>query len=78
MRDEADRFVSRLAAGAYDIAFADPPYAGPLALALAERWLAVPFATVFGIEHSSAITLPTLGQTRRYGSTAVTFFRTDL
>jgi 16S rRNA (guanine966-N2)-methyltransferase len=78
IRDEADRFVSRLAAGAYDIAFADPPYAEPLALALAERWLAVPFATVFGIEHSSAITLPTLGQTRRYGSTAVTFFRTDL
>jgi len=77
IRDEADRFVSRLAAGAYDVAFADPPYAGPLALALAERWLAVPFASVFGIEHSSLITLPAVGQTRRYGSTSVTFFRID-
>lgn len=74
-RDEAVRFVQRLTAGAYDVAFADPPYAGDVALQLAEQWLAVPFAAVFAIEHSSAVSLPSIGETRRYGTTALTFFR---
>jgi len=34
-RDEALRFAQRLAAGAYDVAFADPPYAGDVAQRLA-------------------------------------------
>src|SRR6478735_2886419 len=43
-RKDALRFVEGLEAGAYDVAFADPPYDLGLATALAERWLAVPFA----------------------------------
>ncbi len=74
-RDEAMRFVQGLGAGAYDVAFADPPYAGDLAQRLAEQWVAVPFATVFAVEHSSLVSLPSIGETRRYGSTALTFFR---
>ena len=74
-RDEAVRFVQRLGAGAYDVAFADPPYAGDVAQRLAEQWLAVPFAAVFAVEHSSAVSLPSIGETRRYGTTALTFFR---
>lgn len=74
-REEAVRFASRLAEGAYDVAFADPPYASDTAVQLAELWLTVPFAAVFAVEHSSAVTLPAIGDTRRYGSTALTFFR---
>jgi 16S rRNA (guanine966-N2)-methyltransferase len=75
-RDEAVRFVQSLGASAYDVAFADPPYASDTALQLAEQWLAVPFAEVFGVEHSASVVLPSMGDTRRYGSTALTFFRT--
>jgi 16S rRNA (guanine966-N2)-methyltransferase len=67
--------VERLAPGAYDVAFADPPYASDTVRQLVERWMAVPFADVFGIEHSSSVVLPAIGETRRYGSTALTFFR---
>ena len=74
-REDAVRFVERLTAGAYDVAFADPPYAADTAQQLVECWMAVPFATVFGIEHSSSLLLPALGETRRYGSTSLTFFR---
>lgn len=74
-REEAVRFVAGVSREAYDIAFADPPYASDLALQLAERWLAVPFASVFAVEHSSAVSLPSIGETRRYGTTSLTFFR---
>lgn len=76
-RDDAVRFVQKLPAGAYDIAFADPPYASDTAQRLVEQWLAVPFAAVFAVEHSAAVPLPALGETRRYGTTALTFFRTS-
>ncbi len=74
-RDDAVAFVQRLHAGAYDVAFADPPYATTTGLALVERWLEVPFAAIFGIEHASTVAMPAPGQTRRYGSTSLTFFR---
>jgi 16S rRNA (guanine966-N2)-methyltransferase len=77
LRDEAVRFAAQLSAEAYDVAFADPPYASGVALALIEQWLAVPFATVFGVEHSSEVVLPGSGDTRRYGSTSLTLFRAD-
>ncbi len=74
-RDDAVRFVERLSAGAYDVAFADPPYSTPTAQQLVDCWMAVPFANVFGLEHSSSVVLPAIGETRRYGSTSLTFFR---
>ncbi len=43
-RADAIRFIAKLDAGAFDVAFADPPYGQGLATAVAERWLAVPFA----------------------------------
>ena len=72
---DALRFVTARRAGAYDIAFADPPYDSDLAAALAERWLAVPFAGVLGVEHASRKSPPAGGDTRRYGDTAITFYR---
>jgi 16S rRNA (guanine966-N2)-methyltransferase len=74
-RKDALRFVEGLEAGAYDVAFADPPYDLGLAAALAEKWLAVPFASVLGIEHRRAERLPGDGDRRQYGQTAITFFR---
>jgi 16S rRNA (guanine966-N2)-methyltransferase len=74
-KEDAVRFVAQLAEGAYDVAFADPPYASDTALQLIEQWLAVPFAAVLGVEHSSDAVLPGSGDTRRYGSTSLTFFR---
>jgi 16S rRNA (guanine966-N2)-methyltransferase len=77
-RADALAFVRRLEAGAYDVAFADPPYDLNLATRLAEQWLAVPFATVIGIEHRSNEVLPEGGDVRRYGGTALTFFRVEV
>lgn len=73
-RGDALRFIEKLDAGAYDVAFADPPYGHGLAVAVAERWRAVPFATLLGVEHDAKEKLPD-GDTRRYGSTAITFYR---
>ena len=65
----------------WDVAFADPPYGQGIALALAERWLRAPFATIFGVEHEAGLTLPpgpggAATDRRAYGITAITFYRT--
>jgi 16S rRNA (guanine966-N2)-methyltransferase len=60
---------------AYDVAFADPPYSADAAAQLAERWAAVPFARVLGVEHAARAPMPPGGDTRRYGTTAITFYR---
>ena len=73
-RGDAIKFIEKLEANAFDVAFADPPYGHGLALAVAERWRAVPFAAILGIEHESKEKLPD-GDTRRYGSTSITFYR---
>lgn len=74
-REDVLGFLQRVAPLAYDVAFADPPYAEPLAAAVAERWLARPFAQLLGIEHDSRAVLPPGGTTRRYGITGITFYR---
>ena len=73
-RSDVDRFVAGLAAEAYDLAFADPPYGRGHAESLAAAWLATPFARVLGIEHESRVRLPD-GDTRRYGTTSITLYR---
>ena len=75
-RGDAVRFIEKLDPGAFDVAFADPPYGHGLARAVAERWLAVPFATVLGVEHATKESMPA-GDTRTYGSTAITFYRAE-
>ena len=73
-RGDALRFIEGLEPNAYDLAFADPPYKLGLAQKVAERWLAVPFAAVIGIEHGAREAMPEGGDTRRYGDTAITFY----
>lgn len=66
------RFAERLRPGAYDVAFADPPYAGDEAAELARIFRETPFASVFSVEHAAEQAI--VGDdTRRYGDTAITF-----
>jgi 16S rRNA (guanine966-N2)-methyltransferase len=76
-RADALRFVAGLEAHAYDVAFADPPYDLGMATKIAERWLEVPFAGVLGVEHRAFEKMPAGGDMRRYGTTAITFYRAD-
>src|SRR5579862_7163999 len=45
-RGDALEYAERLKAGAFDVAFADPPYDEGLAERVAEIWLRVPFASI--------------------------------
>lgn len=76
-RADAIKFVETLGPHAYDLVFADPPYDKQLATRLAERWLATPFAGILGIEHRRDERLPPGGDARRYGSTVITFYRSE-
>lgn len=74
-RNDAIKFVAKLGAGDFDIAFADPPYRLGLAEQIAQQWLATPFARILGIEHEKSVSLPEPGDRREYGDTVVTFYR---
>jgi 16S rRNA (guanine966-N2)-methyltransferase len=75
VRADAVRYVAGLEAGAFEVAFADPPYAQGFAAALAAAFAAVPFAGLLCIEHGRNDEIPELpgARTRRYGDTALTF-----
>jgi 16S rRNA (guanine966-N2)-methyltransferase len=78
LRGDAVAVATTLDAGAFDIAFADPPYASDVAERLVARWRVAPFAHVFALEHAARAPLPVDGldaDTRRYGDTALTFLR---
>jgi 16S rRNA (guanine966-N2)-methyltransferase len=74
-RGDALKFAQALAPAAYDVAFADPPYDLGLAAQVAEHWLTTPFADVLGVEHRAFEPMPEGGDMRRYGDTAITFYR---
>ena len=80
-REDALSYLLKVTEGerdrpAYDVAFADPPYRQELAVRLADLWLKSPFAAIFGVEHESSESLPAGGDTRRYGDTSITIYRT--
>lgn len=74
-RADALEFVETLPRDAFDVVFADPPYATDACVKLAERWLRMPFSTTIGIEHLRSVAMPPGGDTRRYGDSGVTFYR---
>ena len=74
-RGDAVRFAAKLRPGEFDVAFADPPYKLGLAGEIASLWLATPFAAVLGVEHGTHEVMPDGGETRKYGSTGITFYR---
>lgn len=73
-RADALRFVERLEAGAFDLAFADPPWTSEAAGALVATFRSVPFAGLLVVEHAASV-LVAGDETRRYGDTALTFCR---
>lgn len=74
-RGDAEQFVAGLGADAFTLGFADPPYAHGVAAGLGSAWRATRFATVLGVEHPAALDIGDGGDRRRYGQTAITFFR---
>ena len=70
-------FAESLGAFDYDVAFADPPYASGGAERLAGRWIEVPFSRVLSVEHAARDAMPARGVTRKYGTTAITFYRSE-
>jgi 16S rRNA (guanine966-N2)-methyltransferase len=74
---DAILFAETLAEKTYDVAFADPPYDGGFAVRLATLWLARPFASILSVEHKAGEKMPGATDTRRYGTSAVTFYRTE-
>jgi len=71
---DAIPFVQGLEEGAYDIAFADPPYGSRKLDLVVRRWLAVPFATVLGVEHAADQSVPPGGTRLDFGETAVSVY----
>ena len=76
-RADAILFAKGLAAGDFDVAFADPPYEGGFAPLLAGLWLETPFSSILSIEHKRGEKMPEATDTRRYGTSAITFYRTE-
>ncbi|HEX8692922.1 MAG TPA: 16S rRNA (guanine(966)-N(2))-methyltransferase RsmD [Longimicrobium sp.] len=75
VKADALKYAAGLEAGAFDVAFADPPYGRGIARALAERFAEAPFAHLLCVEHGRDDALPELpgARTRRYGDTCLTF-----
>jgi 16S rRNA (guanine966-N2)-methyltransferase len=78
-REDALRFLGPAAAEppGWTIAFCDPPYASDLGPRVVARWHAAPFARILGVEHAARDDAPPGGTTRRYGDSAITFYRAD-
>lgn len=75
VRGDAVRYADGLEVGAFDLAFADPPYGQGFAAALANAFVVRPFAALLCIEHGRDDDLPDLpdARSRRYGDTVLTF-----
>lgn len=71
---DAIPFVGALKEGAYDVAFADPPYGSKKLDLVIERWLRVRFARILSVEHDAAHAVPPGGDTLDFGETVVTFY----
>ncbi|MDX2182480.1 MAG: 16S rRNA (guanine(966)-N(2))-methyltransferase RsmD [Gemmatimonadaceae bacterium] len=74
-RADALRVTRDADAGTWDLALADPPYGLGMAATIAEQWRETPFAPLLAIEHRASDPMPVGGETRRYGDTAITFYR---
>jgi 16S rRNA (guanine966-N2)-methyltransferase len=75
VKADAVRYAEGLAAAAFDIALADPPYATGDAASVLQAFVRVPFARLLCMEHTARMALPEGSgvRTRRYGDTALTF-----
>jgi 16S rRNA (guanine966-N2)-methyltransferase len=76
-KKDALPFAAGLAVGAYDVAFADPPYESRQLDRLLDLWFATPFSAVLGVEHALTHPVPPGGRRRIFEDTVVTLYRAD-
>jgi 16S rRNA (guanine966-N2)-methyltransferase len=76
-RGDVLRYVQDKRQGPWDVAFADPPYNLGIAPRIAAAWLARPFSRILGVEHGAHEALPPGGESRAYGGTRITIYRTE-
>ena len=67
-------WAAALPAGAYGVAFADPPYGSRMLDRLLETWLAVPFAAVFTVEHAHDHPLPRADEVMEFEDTVISTY----
>lgn len=72
---DAIPFAEGLAADAYDLAFADPPYGSRILDRVLAAWRERGFARVFAVEHDPAHALPAGQRRLDFGEAAVTIYR---
>jgi 16S rRNA (guanine966-N2)-methyltransferase len=71
---DAIPFVDALDVGAYDLAFADPPYGSRKLDRVVTRWLEVPYSRILTVEHARDHKVPGKGKRYDFGETRVTVF----
>lgn len=71
---DAIPFVNGLEEGAYDVAFADPPYGSRKLDLVVQRWKEVRFARILGVEHEASHDVPRGGKTLDFGEILVTVY----
>ena len=67
-------FVARLPAGAYDLAFLDPPYGSRKLDRVLTTWQATPFAPLLCVEHALDHAVPAGGRRLDFEACAVTVY----
>jgi 16S rRNA (guanine966-N2)-methyltransferase len=72
---DAVPFAEALREGAYDLAFADPPYGSRMLDRVIASWVAHRFARVLAVEHERTHELPPGAQRRVIDETALTVYR---
>lgn len=71
---DAIPFAAALAAGSYDIAFADPPYASKMLDRVIESWHGIRFSRILAVEHAATHLLPARGRRTLLDQTAITIY----
>jgi 16S rRNA (guanine966-N2)-methyltransferase len=74
-KKDALPFAAALSEGAYDLAFADPPYGSRMLDRVIAHWTASRFAPVLAVEHERTHQLPKGIVYRVFDDTAVTVYR---
>ena len=74
-KKDAVPFAKGLSEGAYDLAFADPPYGSRMLDHVITSWTATRFAKVLAVEHAATHALPEGALRRVFDDTAVTIYR---
>lgn len=74
-RKDALPFAGALREGAYDLAFADPPYGSRMLDRVIDYWAANRFARVLAVEHEKSHELPAGTVRRVFDDTAITIYR---